>query len=334
VVYRKLMQQTIGVTLAMLSLIACGGPRTVPTVTPVPPTITRTPKPTPLPSPTHTPMPTATTTPTETPTPTPTPTLSPTETPTPTPTPTVAPVKVEIWVDVKINLLGSSTDLASRNPHTFFDAIVWGSDAAQAIVESPSGEIFVLSPYGDIFASEHRFSGQFPGLPQAGGIYTFIALDADGVLIPGAVATDVYVGGYEPDPPVNIRAELVENGILVTWDAPPVIPGAFDPGASPPLGNYLIAIDPEGGGTGCGWISIDLPVPETSHLIPFRRQDFGPGDRGQALEELNDGVYYLRMSAHSVPPRGTAGQGFECGTLATESIRIVIKGDQVRIEEP
>ena len=241
-VCRRLMQQAIGVTLAMLLLVGCGRAPVVLIATPVLPTATRTAESTTLRSPTHTPSPSATATPTEMPTPTSTAALAPTETPTSTPTPTLAPVRVEMWVDVKINLLGSADDLASRNPHIYFDAIVWGSDAAQVMVESPSGEIFVLSPYSDIFAPKRSFEGQFPGSPHAGGLYTFIALDADGVPIPGAVATDVYVGGYEPDPPVNIRAELVENGILVTWDAPPVIPGAFDPGVSPPLGNYLIAI--------------------------------------------------------------------------------------------
>jgi hypothetical protein len=237
--------------------------------------------------------------------------------------------------DVSISLLGSASDLASRRPHIGFETFVSTSDAAQVTVESPSGEIFVLSPNGgNIFSSRHMFSGDIPGLPQAGGIYTFIALDADGVPIPGAVATDVYVGGYELDPPGNIRAELVENGILVTWDTPPVIPGAFDPSASPPLGNYLISIAPEGGEPVCGWVSVGLRLRETSHLIRLHRQDFGPGDKGQALARLNDGVYYLRMSATSVPPLRTAGHGRECLALATESIRIVIQGDRVRIETP
>jgi len=187
-----------------------------------------------------------------------------------------------------------------------------------------------------MWQEEGRFYGSIQGLPQAGGTYTFAALDADGAPIPGAAASDVYLGGYELNPPPNVQAKVIEAGILVTWDSLPVIPGAFDPTASPPLGFYPLTLDREEGGMLYGWNQQDRPLLEMSHLIPFRRQDFGPGDMGLALEEMDDGIYPLKLFAFSVPPEGTAGYGAECGARdeAAKDIRIVIEGGQVRVEKP
>jgi hypothetical protein len=70
-------------------------------------------------------------------------------------------------------------------------------------------------------------------------------------------------------------------------------------------------------------------------LIPLRHQEFGPADRGLALEELEDGVYYLGLDAFSSAPEGTAGHGNECSAIdPAEAVKIVIQGGQVRIEEP
>jgi hypothetical protein len=255
--------------------------------------------------------------------------------PTPTPVPTATPIKVDVGGDMLYcELTGPAGDLASRNPATGFDVWVQGGNAAQVVVELPSGEVIVLPPHGDIYGWEGRFGGHIQGLPQAGGTYTFTALDANGTPIPGAVASDVYVGGYEPDPPANVRAEVVEAGILVTWDPSPAIPGAFDPSGSPPFGSYSIYLHHEGGELSYGW-GHDWPLPETSHLIPFHRQDFDSGDLGSALEEMDDGVYYLELDAFSVAPKGTAGQGTECiAHDPAEGFRIVIEEGQVRIEKP
>jgi hypothetical protein len=149
------------------------------------------------------------------------------------------------------------------------------------------------------------------------------------------VASDVYVGGYEPDPPANVQAEVVETGVLVTWQPSPVVPGAFDPSRSPPPGFYQITLFGEEVGMMYGWNHSGRPLPETSHLIPFRRQDFGPGDLGLALEEMDDGVYSLSLDAFSAAPEGTAGQGLECSaTDPAENIQIVIEGGQMWVEKP
>ena len=250
-----------------------------------------------------------------------------------------APADADLWCDVGCWLQGPAGDLASRNPHTSFDAIVQGQnavrDVAQIAIESPNGETIVLTPYGDIYGQEGRFAGLTPGLPQAEGTYTFTALDANGTPIPGMVTSNVYIGGYEPDPPNNIQAEVVETGILVTWDPSPVIPGAFEPNGSPPLGWYSILLTQEEGELVYGWEHEHRPLPETTYLIPFRRQDFGPSDTGLALKEMEDGVYYLELHAFSVAPEGTAGHYVECiAHDPAQNIRIVIEGGQVRIEGP
>ena len=247
--------------------------------------------------------------------------------------PEVAP-PVEMYVDVWCGLSGPAGDPASRHPATTLNAQVANRGVAQVSVECPDGETVTLPAYGDVYGEEQRFFERIQKSPQAGGTYTFTALDADGMPIPGAVANDVYVGGYEPDPPTNIRAEVIEDGVLVTWDPSPVIPGAFDPGGSPPCGYYQMSL---GGDEGMpfGWNSVEMQLPETSHLIPLHREDFGPGDRGLALEEMADGIYYLHVDAFSVAPDGTAGRVLECEVQdPAEEIRIVIEGGQIRVEEP
>ena len=259
----------------------------------------------------------------------------PTPTPTSEPTPTETPVKVSVQGDVWCFLDGPDGALASRNPRTGLNAIVQGRDAVQVVVESPSGESIVLLPHGDIYGWERRSSGMIQGLPQAGGTYTFTVLDADGTPIPGTVDSDVYLGGHEPDPPANVQAGVVEDGILVTWEPSPVIPGAFDPLGKPPVGFYQLYLYQEGGQLVYGWHHYRRLLPQTSSLIPYRRRDFGPGDTGRALEELEDGVYHLELNAFSVAPEGTEGYFMECIAFdPAEVVRIVIEGGQVRVKEP
>ena len=225
-------------------------------------------------------------------TPVPTPTLPPTvESASPIPPAVDTPAKVGMWCDLWLNLDGPAGSLASRHPSFGFDVEVQGATAAQVLVESPSGEKFILLPYHDIpYGREQRFGGvPGPGLPQVGKTYTCMALAAGGVPIPGAVAYDVYVGGKEPDPPTNVRAEVVAGGVQVTWKPSPVIPGAFDPGGSPRVGYYAVFLNGAQGELQYGWNG-GYSSPEPAHLIPLHRQDFGPDDAGLALEALGDGT--------------------------------------------
>jgi hypothetical protein len=203
-------------------------------------------------------------------------------------------------------------------------------------VESPNGEIIVLPRYSDFWGGEGRFHKSIPGLPQAGGTYVFTALDANGVPIPGAVASDVYLGGHEPDPPANVQARVVEDGILITWDPSPTIPGAFDPGASSPIGFYKLTLWEAEGETLYSWGPVDGgSQPETSHLVPFHRQDFVPGASGLALEELEGRTFRISMDAFSSAPEEAAGHGLECEAQdPEEGIWVVVREGQVEIENP
>jgi hypothetical protein len=327
----------ISILAIAVLVIACISPAVTLTPTlepPATPTLEPPATPTLEPPATPTPLPTPTPVPTNTPTRTPRPTATPTSTPAPPPTDT--PVQVQVLCDVSVTLTGPAGDPAARNPQTNFQVDVRGAGAAQVAVESPGGEtIIILQQQGDFFGWEQRFFGGLAGLPQPGGTYTCIALDASGAPIPGAVDSDVYLGGYEPDPPTDVQAELTEGGILVTWAWPRVIPGAFDPVGSPCAGHYYIGIDREGLGSVYAWAQQRNPLVEMSHLIPFRRQDFGPGDRGLPLEEMDDGVYHLFIQAASQAPEGTAGQRVECQARdPAQDVRFVIEGGQVRIEGP
>jgi hypothetical protein len=253
--------------------------------------------------------------------------------PTPTAEPTPTPVTVEMQVDVYCALHGPPGDPASRDPWTRLEAHVQSREVAQVIVEMPGGESIDLPAYGDIYGQERRFLTNIREQPQAQGTYTFAPLDANGAPIPGAVFRDVFLGGFEPDPPANIQAEVRDGGILVTWEPSPIIPGAFEPSRTPPLGSYQISLNQEEGGMVFGWNHFGRPLPETSHLIPFSHQDFGSGDLGRALEELEDGVYYLNLDAFSAAPEGTTGQGHECGAVdSEESVQIVIRDGQPQVE--
>ncbi len=252
----------------------------------------------------------------------------------PTPTPS-KPAEVSMWVDVYSALTGPPGDPASRNPHTKLETHVERGDVRRVQVETPDGEVVIIPSYGDIYGQERRFLRDTQALPQAGGSYTFTALDAAGAPMPGGVMRDVYLGGYEPDPPSHIRAAVVEAGLLVTWDPSPAISGAFEPSGSPPFGFYQITLVGEGTGMVYGWHHAGRSIAEPSHLVPFRRQDFGPGDLGRALEEMEDGIYYLSVTAFSAAPEGTAGQGHECSAHdPAQDIRLIIEGGQVRVEAP
>jgi len=205
-------------------------------------------------------------------------------TPTPTPTPT-RPAEVDMWVDVYCALNGPAGDPASRHPLTILETHVEGGDVTRVQVETPDGEVVVMPAYGDIYGQERRFLWDVQALPQAGGSYTFTALDAAGAPLPGGVIRDVYLGGYEPDPPSHIRAEVVEAGVLVTWAPSPVIAGAFDPSGSPPSGCYQITLFGEGGGHGI-WLASRRPVLDRAvschPLSPpgFQPRRFWPGAGG------------------------------------------------------
>jgi hypothetical protein len=169
------------------------------------------------------------------------------------------------------------------------------------------------------------------GVPIAGGEYVFTGLDVAGKPIPGARNTDIWVGVEPPAPPTNIRAELTGDGILVSWDESPIIPGSFEPAAEPQLGFYQLGINNvETGEAVYGANGISA----SPHLIPRHRADFIEGkDHGLSLSEMEDGTYWLDACVHSVAPEGSRGKGWEYNNYdQDEYIMFTIKDGEITLE--
>jgi hypothetical protein len=189
-------------------------------------------------------------------------------------------------------------------------------------VDLPDGRSVIVPAVTDVFSPEvdwttlFRFSTCEPGMPIAGGEYIFTGLDADGEPIPGARNTDIWVGVEPPDPPTNVRAEIIEDGILVSWDESPIIPGSFEPAAEPQLGFYQLGIRKIGTDESVYGAS---GISASPHLIPQDEADFIVGkDHGLSLGEMEDGTYCLGACVHSIAPEGSLGKVFEYNSTDTD----------------
>jgi hypothetical protein len=189
-------------------------------------------------------------------------------------------------------------------------------------VDLPDGGSVIIPAVTDLFTPEvdwttlFRFSTCEPGMPTAGGEYIFTGLDAAGEPIPGVMNTDIWVGVEPPDPPTNVRAEIIEDGILVNWDESPIIPGSFEPAAEPQLGFYQLGIRKLGTDESVYGAS---GISASPHLIPQDKADFiAEKDHGLSLGEMEDGTYVLGACVHSMAPEGSLGKGFEYNNTDTD----------------
>jgi hypothetical protein len=189
-------------------------------------------------------------------------------------------------------------------------------------VDLPDGRSVIVPAATDVFSPEvdwttlFRFSTCEPGIPIAGGEYIFTGLDVTGEPIPGARNTDIWVGVEPPDPPTNVRAEIIEDGILVSWDESPIIPGSFEPAAEPQLGFYQLGIRKMGTDESVYGAS---GISASPHLIPQDKADFIAGkDHGLSLSEMEDGAYVLGACVHSMAPEGSLGKAFEYNSTDTD----------------
>jgi hypothetical protein len=182
-------------------------------------------------------------------------------------------------------------------------------------VNLPDGQSIIVSGYTDVFGPGGegttllRFLSCERGMSIAGGEYIFTGLDMAGEPLPGARNTDIWVGVEPPAPPTNVRADVTEDGILVSWDESPIIPGSFEPAAEPQLGFYQLWINRvETGESVYGANHISA----SPHLIPQDRANFIEGkDWGLSLGEMEDGTYCLGAEVLSIAPEGSLGKGFE-----------------------
>ncbi len=175
----------------------------------------------------------------------------------------------------------------------------------------PSGDSVIIPQYTDVysldvdFLTSFRFVESLPGLPEAGGTYTYTLLNVLGQPIPGVTRSDVYVGGYIPERPTDVNAMIESGGILVSWAPASVIPGSFDPPSG--IGFYQITVLKVGMGDvfGANWIA------DNNHLIPNTTGLFGPHDYGTAIGDLDDGTYAVNVASFSQAPQGSAGYELE-----------------------
>jgi hypothetical protein len=227
------------------------------------------------------------------------------------------PELIELYfqTDAYLGLEGSATlPPEERNPCVFL-GIMTSIVMDNVRVDLPDGRSVIIPRHTDVFSPGVEWTTSFRfltcelGMPIAGGEYIFTGLDVDGEPIPGARNTDVWVGVEPPDPPTNVRAEVIEDGILVSWDESPIIPGSFEPTAEPQLGFYQLwinRVETEETIYGANLISA------SSHLVPQDKANFIEGkDWGLSLSEMEEGTYSLGACVFSMAPADSLGKGFE-----------------------
>ena len=203
-------------------------------------------------------------------------------------------------------------------------------------VDLPNGRSVIIPRHTGVFTPEvdwitlFRFVTDEPGMAVAGGDYIFTGLDVTGEPISEARNIDIWVGVEPPDPPTNVRAELTEDGILVSWDESPIIPGSFEPTAEPQLGFYQVEIYRIETGElvyGVNFVSV------SSYLIPQDKADFTGKDHGLSLSEMEDGTYCIHTSTHSMAPKDSLGKGHEYNSSDSgQSIIFTIQDGEITIE--
>jgi len=203
-------------------------------------------------------------------------------------------------------------------------------------VDLPDGRSIIVRGYTDVFGPGGegttllRFLSCERGMPVAGGEYVFTGLDAAGEPLPGARNTDIWVGVEPPTPPTNVRAEVTKDGITVSWDESPIVPGSFEPAAYPPLGFYQLEVNKiETGelvyGACCISASPHLIPQDKANLIEWK-------DWGLSLGEMEDGTYCLGASVLSIAPEGSLGKGFEYNNSdPDQGITFTIQGGEITI---
>jgi len=246
-------------------------------------------------------------------------------------------VDLYFWTDAYVMLNGPATlPPEERNPCVLLN-IMTNIVVDSVQVDLPDGRSIIILPFTDVFTPEvdqttlFRFITCAPGMPIAGGEYIFTGLDVAGEPIPGARNTDIWIGVEPPDPPTNVRAEVIEDGILVSWDESPIIPGSFEPAAEPQLGYYQLHISRIEIGELVYGANI---ISASPHLIPRDKADFiGGKDWGLSLSEMEDGTYRLSANIHSWPPEGSLEKGAEYMSYdAGQDITFTIQDGEVTIE--
>ena len=246
-------------------------------------------------------------------------------------------VDLYFWTDATVALNGPVTLLPEERDPCIQLAATTNMVVNSVRVDLPDGRSLIIPPYSDVFSPESegttvlRFYTCEPGMPTAGGEYIFTGLDVAGEPLPGARNTDIWVGVESPDPPINVRVEVVENGILVSWDESPIVPGSFEPTTKPQLGCYQLIVSRIETGVSVYGAN---GIPTASYLIPRNKADFIEGkDSGLSLSEMEDGAYRIDTRVLSVAPEDSLGTGLEHNNSDPgQSIIFTIRDGEITIK--
>lgn len=206
-----------------------------------------------------------------------------------------------------ITQLGASTNVVSANVK----------------VDIPGNGSVILEFYTDVFSpsvdfvTTFRFHANISGSPVVGEPYIFTALDIAGQPIEGVTSSDIYIGEYELNPPINVVLSEVVAGLKVTWDQDEYYAGAFD------LAN------------GIGFNQIEVYKPNVGMVYGkngILSNEFTVP--AEALARLGVGTYRLAVHSFSVAPEGSGGRGLECNSQDGRENRTFFLGEDGEIIEP
>ena len=207
--------------------------------------------------------------------------------------------------------------------------------SAQMRVETPDGQVILVSYQTDIFTpyinfiDSFRYHGGLAGTPIISQPYHFTLLNVLGEPILGAVSSDTYIH-CDHGAATNIRAEYDQGNFLeISWDAPELIPGRFDPENG--HGVYQITLEyhpwQEGG------FLYGAEVYLTTHQAPWGA--FEPGsagspdgnDYGVSLSELENGQFIINVATYDYYEPAEGEVGNDCRVTDSRQGLIITKQD-------
>ena len=205
--------------------------------------------------------------------------------------------------------------------------------SAQMKVETPDGQEILASYRTDIFTPQinfidsFRFSTYTEGTPIIGELYHFTLLNVLGKPIPGANSSDSYIF-CDHGAATNIRANYnPENFLELSWDAPELIPGHFDPENG--YGFYQLTLESYPRRNDDWRYGAETTL--TTHKAPWNT--FEPGseglaggnDYGLSLSELEDGDYIVHVATYNYYKPAADEVGFDCRVVDSRQNLIITK---------
>ena len=219
--------------------------------------------------------------------------------------------------------------------------------SSQMRAEAPDGTAYLAEYHTDIFSPEVNFIDQFrfdthvEGSPVTGQSYQFTLLNVLGNTVFGVEDQDAF-RRCEQGAATNLSAVVHQTAdgarvdyVELSWEAPEIIPGYFDPGN----GNGFFQLVLEGASWGETGMLYGSESIQATHHIPWNSFEpsaagFPDGhDYGVSLSDLEDGQYIIAVGVFSSydPPAGESG--FDCRVQdSRHAILLTRQGDQITVQ--